>query len=114
MNKDIECPYCGHEQDINHDDGYGYEQDTTHQQECGSCEKTFIYTTSIVFYYDVDKADCLNDGEHEYEPTVTYPKCCTKMRCKQCGGEREPTKEECSEYNIPTKEEYFRELKDNK
>lgn len=22
--KDIECPYCGHEQDICHDDGFGY------------------------------------------------------------------------------------------
>ena len=26
---DVECPYCGAEIEINHDDGYGYEEDET-------------------------------------------------------------------------------------
>ena len=30
-------------QDINHDDGYGYEEDVTHEQECSNCEKTFVF-----------------------------------------------------------------------
>jgi hypothetical protein len=92
--KDINCPYCNAEQDINHDDGYGYEEGSTHQQECGSCGKTFVYTTSISFYYEVYKADCLNGSEHDYEPTHTHPKRFTMMRCTICDDERKPTKEE--------------------
>ena len=38
---DVYCPYCGAEQEINHDDGYGYEEDRRYQQQCGECEKTF-------------------------------------------------------------------------
>ena len=41
MSKDIDCPYCGHPQDIDHDDGNGYEEGVLHQQECGLCGKTF-------------------------------------------------------------------------
>ena len=26
MYSDVECPYCGAEQEINHDDGYGYDE----------------------------------------------------------------------------------------
>jgi len=58
---DVKCPYCGEEQEINHDDGYGYEEDGDYEQECEHCEKTFNFTTSISFSYDVY---CL-DGEHE-------------------------------------------------
>lgn len=101
MSKDIECPYCGHEQDINHDDGYGYEEDTNHQQECGKCEKTFIFNTSISFWYDAYKADCLNGGEHIYKPIPTAPAYFTKMRCELCEERRDPTDEERELYNIP-------------
>lgn len=58
----VKCPYCNKSQKINHDDGYGYEEDRIHQQECDSCDKTFIYTTSIVFYYDVDVSS-LSDSQ---------------------------------------------------
>ena len=94
MNDDIECPYCGKEQEINHDDGYGYEEDQIHQQQCGDCEKYFTYTTYISFSYTAYKADCLNDSEHTFEPTHTYPLECTRMECTQCGETRQPTKEE--------------------
>ena len=63
--KDVECPYCGAEQDIDHDDGYGYEEDETYQQECSECEKVFSYTTSVSYSYEVSKAPCLNGGEHD-------------------------------------------------
>lgn len=65
MCKDIKCPYCGKEQNIDHDDGYGYEEGVTHQQQCRRCGKNFVYTTHISFDYEASKADCLNDGEHE-------------------------------------------------
>lgn len=60
------CPYCEKENKINHDDGYGYEEDVVHQQQCGHCDKYFTYTTSISYYYDVSKADCLNGSEHKW------------------------------------------------
>lgn len=95
--KDIECPYCDAEQDINHDDGFGYEEGVTHEMECNSCGKNFVFTTSISFYYEPEKADCLNDGEHDYKPTVTVPVECTKMRCTMCDDERKPTEIEMTE-----------------
>jgi hypothetical protein len=100
---DVECPYCGKGQDINHDDGYGYHEEVTHQQQCGHCDKTFTYTTSISFYYEAEKADCLNDGEHNWVPTMTTPKYFTKMRCTMCDEERTPTEEEKIRLNIPLK-----------
>ncbi len=85
---DVDCPYCDMELEIDHDDGYGYEEGETYQQECKYCGKTFVYTTSRIFYYDVEKADCLNDGEHEYEKTRTYPPQFARLRCKMCGDEK--------------------------
>jgi len=76
------------ELDINHDDGYGCEESETYNQECKHCGKTFVYTTSITFHYEVAKADCLNDGEHKYEKTKTYPPQFAKLRCKMCGDEK--------------------------
>jgi len=91
---DVKCPYCGEEQEINHDDGYGYTEDETFEQECVECEKTFVFTTSISFHYEAAKADCLNGAEHKYKPTHTYPKKYTRMRCVDCGHERNPTNTE--------------------
>ncbi len=48
---DIECPYCGHNQDVCHDDGQGYEEDETHVMECEGCDKAFVFTTSILYCY---------------------------------------------------------------
>jgi len=86
MGEDIECPYCGAGQDINHDDGYGYEEDCKHQQQCGVCDKNFTYTTSISFYYEAEKADCLNGSPHNYKPNKDpYGEWPDKKKCKDCG-----------------------------
>lgn len=100
---DIECPYCGGQQNIDHDDGYGYEEDVVHQQQCCDCDMIFTYTTSIIYHYNTQKADCLNGSEHKWKPTLTYPKFATKLRCETCDEEREPTKEEKIKYKIPIK-----------
>ena len=96
----IECPYCEREFDICHDDGFGYEEGVKHQYECPYCEKKFVFETSISFYYEAEKADCLNDGEHDYKLTHTYPKEFSRMKCSMCGDEREMTEEERLRFNI--------------
>ena len=99
--KDEKCPYCDEWQEINHDDGYGYEEDRVYQQECTSCGKTFVYTTAIILSYNAEKADCLNGADHDWQPTITYPKECTKMYCTMCDEHREPTSEEKERHKIP-------------
>lgn len=86
--KDCECPYCGADVEINHDDGDGYDEDKIHQQECRECEKTFVFTTFIHFSYDAKKADCLNGGEHNLKKTNTYPPQFAVMRCVDCDYEQ--------------------------
>ena len=88
MPSDVECPYCGQGVEICHDDGYGYEEDETHEQDCPHCGKTFAYTTTIHFYYDAQKADCLNGAEHNMKPVMVTPQLHTHWnRCCACGHE---------------------------
>ena len=61
MYKDVNCPYCNHYQNINHDDGYGYSESETHQQHCKKCGKEFDFTTSIIFHYEVYKKEGVNN-----------------------------------------------------
>lgn len=92
--KDTECPYCGAEIEINHDDGYGYEECEIHQQTCRGCGKTFGYTTEISFRYDTHKADCMNGGEHNYKEVTQYgwPEPRVLLRCVDCDHEiRKPS-----------------------
>jgi hypothetical protein len=85
---DVECPYCGHEQEVNRDDGFGCEEDMIYEMECCNCEKYFVFTASIHFYYDASKADCLNGGKHRYKKTSTVPRFATRWRCQDCGHEK--------------------------
>lgn len=89
---DTNCPYCDAEVEINHDDGYGYDEGKTHQQTCQNCDKTFAYTTEISFYYDTTKADCMNGGAHDYKEVKQYgwPEPRTLLRCTDCEHETPP------------------------
>jgi len=73
MRNDVECPYCGEDVEINHDDGYGYEEDRVFEQECSHCGKTFTYTTGIIYVYTAEKAPCLNGEPHSWQDTHGYP-----------------------------------------
>ena len=85
---DADCPYCGAEIEINHDDGYGYNEDQVYEQDCGFCLKTFAYTASISVDHSAHKAECLNGGNHNWEPMINYPKRWPDAkRCKNCGKE---------------------------
>ena len=94
MYSETECPYCGREQEIYHDDGYGCEENEMYTQGCVACEKTFAFTTAIHFTHKPYQAECLNGGEHDFKPTNTSPLIATIMRCEMCGEERDPTDRE--------------------
>lgn len=100
MIEDVRCPYCGAKQDIDHEDGYGYEEDKIYNQECPECGKTFAYNTYISFDYDVWKSDCLNGGEHKWEFSISYPKQFSTMFCPNCGERRQLTEEEKIKFNV--------------
>lgn len=89
--QDVECPYCGEWQEINHDDGMGYEENIDHQQECSDCGKIFIFTTGVIYTYDASPAPCLNEGEHNWEKMHGAPKAYFhgRYRCSYCGEEED-------------------------
>ena len=97
---DINCPYCDAGCDICHDDGFGYSEDTRHEMECDSYGKGFVFTTSISFSYDPNKADCLNGLSHKLVFRKSYPTRYSMMRCEDCDFERKPTPEEFTIANV--------------
>ncbi len=91
---DLECPYCGKGQEVCHDDGAGYAEDERHEQECSDCGKTYVFTTSISYYYEPAKADCLNGSPHNLKMSSTYPREHSEMCCEDCDFRRKPAPEE--------------------
>ena len=77
---DLECPYCGHAQDVCND----YGEDMLQEETCHKCEKMFVFRSSISWSYEPHKADCLNGGEHKWESLFceAFP---DHKRCKDCG-----------------------------
>ena len=94
MNKDLQCPLCGEWQQVDHDDGMGYDQDVMHNQECSDCGNIFGFKTYISFSYDPVKTDCLNDGNHKWKLSHTYPRKFSQMYCDFCEERRDLTEEE--------------------
>ena len=101
---DMRCPYCDAEQEVCHDDGQGYEEDVRHEHQCSNCRKNFVFTTSISFYYEPTKADCLNGKPHELKMSTTYPREYSEMCCEYCDFRRKPTKDEFASAGIVLKE----------
>lgn len=83
---DMECPYCGADQDVCHDDGFGYDESVKHEYQCSSCDKYFIFMTSISFHYEAEKADCLNGADHEMVEVCSSARNIWPdwKRCKHC------------------------------
>jgi len=112
----VECPYCEKEQTIDHDDGYGFQENETYTQECSDCAKTFTYTTSITYDHEAEKAPCQNGTDHKWAYTRTIPRIMTRQRCAWCGAEKELSPEELKTYlesigeKITSKEQYIKEL----
>ncbi len=90
MKDDVKCPYCGTDQEICHDDNYGYDENELHQQVCPECGKTFVFETSIIIAHEAFPAPCIDgDEEHKWEETNTFPKCYRRLRCSVCGEEKQ-------------------------
>lgn len=53
-------------------------------------------------FLQVEKADCLNGGDHDFRPTKTFPKEYTEMECAVCEARRDLTKVERTILNIQT------------
>ena len=76
---DVKCPYCGHEQEIEHEGSYSYTEEVDHEYECGKCGEHFNYRIYICYQYEVE---CLNDdhkfGEWQVYEGIEYRDC---IRC---------------------------------
>lgn len=88
------CPYCNCEIEINHDDGYGYNEGEKHQQQCRKCYKYFIFETTIIIDHKLSKADCLNGEEHNFKLVKAFPEEYSRMVCSTCDESRLISKEE--------------------
>lgn len=85
---DLECPYCGYEQDLDYEGGYGTAEDKLYEHQCESCEKNFVFTTGIILTHTSLTADCLNGGQHKMKPVVHAPKIFPDwVRCEDCNQE---------------------------
>ena len=88
---DIECPYCGYEMEVCHDDGFGYEEGVPHEMECSECEKSFAFYTTISFDYEAIETPCKNgDADHLGCNTIygffaDDDQLCYKSKCSLCG-----------------------------
>lgn len=89
MSYDVNCPYCDVELEINHDDGYGYDEDQKYTQVCSRCGKVFIFTTTIILSHEAEIAPCQNGEPHNYEPIKGAPSefFVGRKRCSYCDEE---------------------------
>lgn len=76
---DVQCPYCGEEQEIDHDGGYGYDEGIFYDQECFGCQKVFAFETIVHYSYKARKADCLNGGDHQWEFDYGFCVACGEL-----------------------------------
>ena len=95
--EDLECPYCGCVMDVSCYEIDRLSECDLNEKVCEECGKSFVFTTSVSFSYHGHRADCLNGAAHKYESTRSYPVRYTRMRCVDCGDERDCTPEEMNE-----------------
>lgn len=88
--KDVGCPYCEHEFDIDQCDGHCCEDGEVYEETCPKCDKIFQVVSSISWSFDSYATECLNDGNHDFQPKK-YPHPQLDMGvtvCTVCGKEQ--------------------------
>ena len=106
------CPYCNESVEIELEYSE-FEENVKHHAECCNCNKSFVFETVITIEIESFKADCLNDENHTFELSKTYPIECSKMVCSACGTKRLLTDSERKEFGIGTVDDYFKSLNQN-
>lgn len=78
----VECPYCEEYVGICVDDFY----ENTKEFECPKCYKNFeVRAYQTIEYEALEKADCLNGGEHIWdtkEQAFAYCKTCSTRKLR--------------------------------
>lgn len=69
---DIECPYCGHEFDVCYDDGAHCTDGGRDTEMCPECEKYCLVETTLHYYHEARKADCVNSENAEEKDHEWY------------------------------------------
>ena len=72
--KEVTCPYCEEECEINHDDGAFYNENEEEEMTCEHCDKVFMVSTSISYYHEGSKCPCKNGEDHDWQPQRGFPK----------------------------------------
>jgi len=91
--RDVECPYCGHRNDVDACDYH--EPEEPYEYACGVCGKNFVLYVVIDITYSGHKADCLNGAEHTWmRPNTKY----AWVNCLSCGETRRQTEEEKAQW----------------
>lgn len=91
---DITCPYCYHQFDLCHDDGAFYDEDELEKEKCPECDKQFLVQSYMSWSHEAVTADCLNDGEHQWEKECSkflieeHPYLAAREECTECGEKR--------------------------
>jgi transposase-like protein len=78
--EETECPYCGEEISIEY---FEYDYDESHEYECHSCGKNFIFIINHSVYIEAYQADCLNDAPHHIKE-IKWGKDHTTYDCTKC------------------------------
>ncbi len=83
---EIECPYCEKSFDLCHDDGAYLSESSREEAECEHCGKCFMVSSSVSWYFEGEKADCLNGGEHDWQQSGGAPveHFIGRFYCTQC------------------------------
>lgn len=70
--REVTCPYCKEEFEVDTDDGRHYGDGKSEEEVCPNCEKTMLVVSSCSWYREAEKADCLNGSEHPWSEWSTY------------------------------------------
>lgn len=91
---DVVCPYCEESFDLCHDDGAYYDENQREEAECPNCGKFVMIRSSMSWSHEAEKADCLNDGEHEWHKRYSevnikqVPGLAAEEECETCDQRR--------------------------